>query len=139
MQTNRFGFTAQLMKENHSKRKILFAEDDDSMRRFIEVILKKENYAVVSVEDGLIAIKAALGGDFDAIVADAVMPNMTGFDLCRILRQTDAGKEIPFIILSGIEQKLEDEKDCIADVYLLKDNKMKENLTKTLADIFARK
>jgi len=123
------------MKENASKRKILFAEDDDSMRRFIEIILKKENYEVVSCEDGLTAMKAALDGDFDAIVADAVMPNMTGFDLCRMLRRNDAKKSIPFIILSGIEQNKDDE-DCIADVYLLKDNKIKENLTETLAGIF---
>ena len=123
------------MKENRSKRKILFAEDDDAMRRFIEVILTKAGYAVVSVEDGLTAMKAALDADFDAIVADAVMPNMTGFDLCRMLRASDAKKAIPFVILSGIEQNAKDE-DCIADVYLLKDNKIKENLTKTLSDIF---
>ncbi len=126
------------MKENASQRKVLFAEDDDSMRRFIEVILRKENYAVVAVEDGLTAMKAALDGDFDAIVADAVMPNMTGFDLCRMLRANEAKKSIPFIILSGIEQNPNDE-DCIADVYLLKDNKIKENLTKTLDDIFSKK
>lgn len=120
------------MKENHS-RKILFAEDDDAMRRFIEVILQKENYAVVSCEDGLTAMKAALENDFDAIVADAVMPNMTGYDLCRMLRANDAKKKVPFIILSGIERK---DDDCAADFYLLKDNKIKENLTRTLEDIF---
>lgn len=124
------------MKKNHSKRKILFAEDDDAMRRFIEITLQKEGYEVVSAEDGLIAMKAALDGDFDAIVADAVMPNMTGFDLCRMLRGIEAKKAIPFIILSGIEQT---EEDCIADVYLLKDNKIKENLAKALDDIFREK
>ncbi len=124
------------MKKNASKKKILFAEDDDAMRRFIEVILRKENYEVVSVEDGLTAMKAALESDFDAIVADAVMPNMTGYDLCRMLRANDAKRKIPFIILSGIEQK---DDDCIADVYLLKDNKIKENLTRTLDDIFTKK
>lgn len=127
------------MKENISKRKILFAEDDDSMRRFIEIVLKKENYTVVSVEDGLIALKAALDGDFDAVVADAVMPHMTGFDLCRMLRRNDGTKTIPFIILSGIEQKADDDADRIADFHLLKDNKIKENLTKTLAGIFSKK
>lgn len=117
----------------------MFAEDDDAMRRFIEVILKKENYEIVSVEDGLQAMKSALETDFDAIIADAVMPNMTGFDLCRMMRQNDAKKHIPFIILSGIEQNAHDKDGCAADVYLLKDNKIKENLTETLEDIFGKK
>jgi len=69
------------------KKKILLAEDDDSMRRFLEVILRKANYDVVSAEDGLVAMKAALENEFDAVAADAVMPNMTGYDLCRMLRQ----------------------------------------------------
>ena len=87
-----------------SKKKILLAEDDDSMRRFVEVILKQANYDVISTEDGLAAMKAALENDIDAVVADAVMPNMTGYDLCRMLRQNPDKKHIPFIILSGLNQ-----------------------------------
>ncbi len=86
------------------KKKILLAEDDDSMRRFLEVILRKANYDVVSAEDGLVAMKAALENEFDAVVADAVMPNMTGYDLCRMLRQNADKKQIPLIILSGLNQ-----------------------------------
>jgi len=87
------------------KKKILLAEDDDSMRRFLEVILRKANYDVVSAEDGLVAMKAALENEFDAVVADAVMPNMTGYDLCRMLRQNADKKQIPLIILSGLNQE----------------------------------
>ena len=87
------------------KKKILLAEDDDSMRRFLEVILRKANYDVVSAEDGLVAMKAALEIEFDAVVADAVMPNMTGYDLCRMLRQNADKKQIPLIILSGLNQE----------------------------------
>lgn len=125
------------MTENTRKRRILFAEDDDSMRRFIEIILNKAGYQVVSVEDGLIAMKNALESDFDAVVADAVMPNMGGFDLCRMLRGNAGKKDIPFIILSGLERNSDEE--CIADVYLSKDNEIKENLTKTLAGFFDKK
>jgi DNA-binding response OmpR family regulator len=70
------------MKSNETKRKILFAEDDDAMRRFVEIVLRKENYEVTAVEDGLKAMQIALTSDFNAIIADAVMPNLTGFDLC---------------------------------------------------------
>jgi len=95
-----------LSDENNSyKKKILLAEDDDSMRRFLEVVLQKANYDVVSAEDGLVAMKAALENEFDAVVADAVMPNMTGYDLCRMLRQNADKKQIPLIILSGLNQE----------------------------------
>lgn len=125
------------MKNVPAGKRILFAEDDDSMRRFVEVILRKENYEVLSAEDGLKAMKIALENDFDAVVADAVMPNMSGFDLCRMLRQNPDKKDIPMIILSGLEQNTGGE-NCIADVYLLKDDNLKENLTKTLSDIFVK-
>ena len=124
------------MNENSARRRILFAEDDDSMRRFVEIILRKENYEVVAVEDGLKAIQSALVNDFDAVVADAVMPNMTGFDLCRVLRQTEGKKHIPLIILSGLEQDTTGKaENCLADYYLAKDGNLKENLTQTLTDI----
>ena len=120
-------------------KKILFAEDDDAMRRFVEIILKKENYQVTAVEDGLKALQIAFTNDFDAIVADAVMPNMTGYDLCRMIRQNPDKKDLPFIILSGIEQDTSGEaENCLADVYLLKNEKLKENLARTLAEILSK-
>ncbi len=126
------------MKHSNTQRKILVAEDDDSMRRFIEITLRKADYVVVSVKDGLQAMKAMFEADFDAVVADAVMPHMSGFDLCRMLRR-GAGcaerKDIPFIILSGLEQD-KNEENRIADVYLKKDNNIKENLIKTLDAVF---
>ena len=113
------------------KKKILLAEDDDSMRRFVEIILQKANYDVVSAEDGLIAMKNALSHEFNAVVADAMMPNLTGHDLCRMLRQNPQTKEIPFIILSGFEQN---DSDGIsqADAYLLKGTNLKDELLNTL-------
>lgn len=126
------------MEITEPKRKILFAEDDDAMRRFVEIILRKENYEVTAVEDGLKAMQIAFQNEFDAIVADALMPNMTGFDLCRMIRQNPDKKNTPFIILSGLEQDTTGEADnCLADVYLRKDENLKENLAKTLIEIFS--
>ncbi len=118
------------------KQTILLAEDDASMRRFIEVLLKKAGYEVVTAKDGLAAIKAALESKIDAIVADAIMPNMTGYDLCRMLRQNPDKKHLPLVILSGLNQ--EDSagfEDCLADVYLTKGNNLKDNLIKTLKSL----
>ena len=126
----------QMTAENFMKKKILLAEDDGSMRRFIEITLQKANYQVISAEDGLSAMQCALSEEFNAVVADAMMPNLSGHDLCRMLRQNPQTKEIPFVILSGFEQNTAGE-DCLADAYLLKGTNLKEELLKTLSNFLA--
>ena len=112
------------------KKRILLAEDDDSMRRFIEVILKRENYEVLTAEDGLTAMQTALETEIDAVVADAIMPNFSGYDLCRMLRGNPEKRHIPLIILSGLAEN--NPNDNLADAFLLKDTNLKEQLTNAL-------
>ena len=61
------------------------------------------------------------------------MPNLTGHDLCRILRQNPNFKSVPLIILSGLEQESAAgvEHNC-ADVYLIKDANLKDELIENL-------
>ncbi|MCY7375651.1 MAG: response regulator [Pyrinomonadaceae bacterium] len=127
-------------EENSLKSKILLAEDDGAMRRFLEISLQRAGYEVVSAEDGLAAMQIALTENFDAVITDAVMPNLTGHDLCRILRQNPNFKGVPLIILSGLEQETASdvEHDC-ADVYLVKNANLKEELTKELTRFIADK
>ncbi|MGI8787164.1 MAG: response regulator [Pyrinomonadaceae bacterium] len=126
--------------KNLSKIKVLLAEDDASMRRFLEITLQRAGYEVVSAEDGVAAMKIALEQNFDAVVADAIMPNLTGHDLCRILRQNENYKNTALIILSGLEQEISAnvEQDC-ADDYMVKGANLKEDLTKNLARIISEK
>lgn len=119
---------------NTPMQKILLAEDDSSMRRFIEIILQRASYDVSTAEDGLTAMKIALENKFDAIIADAVMPNLTGFDLCRVLRQNPHYQNIPIIILSGFDSQSETD---LADAYLLKGNNVKESLLEKLSSLLA--
>ena len=82
-------------------KKILLAEDDDSMRRLLEVILKKAGFEVISTEDGLQAMQFALKDSIDAVVADAIMPGLTGYDLCRMLRGEPALQKALYIAQTG--------------------------------------
>jgi DNA-binding response OmpR family regulator len=124
-------------KKLSDRRKILLVEDDDSMRRFLEIVLQRANYNVVTAEDGLAAMEVAFGNDIDAVISDAVMPNLTGHDLCRILRQNPEMKSIPFIILSGLEREDSGElQDYQADAYLLKTSNLSEELHEKLTELF---
>ena len=108
------------------KKKVLLAEDDSSMRRFIEIILQKAGFDVITAEDGLVAMQIALETEIDAVIADAIMPNMSGYDLCRMLR----ARKIPCIILSGLAENNSD--GDLADVFLTKDTNLKEQLLAAL-------
>jgi CheY-like chemotaxis protein len=125
--------------EHSPTKKILLAEDDAAMRRFLEITLRRAGYEVASAEDGLAAMKIALSERFDAVVADAVMPNMTGHDLCRMLRQNPDFKNAPLIILSGLEQEISSnvEQAC-AEAYLVKSGNLKEELTTVLSNLLSR-
>ena len=126
--------------QRKTKLKILLAEDDAAMRRFLQVSLQKSGYETALAEDGLAAMKIALAETFDAVVTDAVMPNLTGHDLCRILRQNPDFKQIPLIVLSGLEQEItaDAEHDC-ADAYLVKSANLKEELATTLNRLIKEK
>lgn len=135
-----FDENSNSMPDQSAKKKILLAEDDSSMRRFVEVLLQRAGYKVSSAEDGLAAMQLALSEDFDAVVADAMMPNMTGYDLCRMMRLTPGKEGIPLIILSGLEQEGgAPENESLADAYLLKGTELTERLTETLSRLLSPK
>lgn len=118
--------------ENGLKKRILLAEDDASMRRFVEVILRKADYDVATAEDGLAAVKLLHERDFDAVVVDAIMPNFSGFDVCRMMRADEKRNKIPIIILSGLADQTTDTSAQLANAFLIKDTNLKKNLLKTL-------
>lgn len=114
-------------------KKILLADDDSAMRKYLEVILKKNGYEILSAEDGLAAMNLALSDEkIDAFVLDAMMPNFTGYDLCRILRQNPSHAEKPMIILSGLEMT-EKPSEGAADFYLVKSADLKTELKTVLS------
>lgn len=133
------GKTSTMSGENSLKIKILLAEDDGAMRKFLEITLRRAGYEVAAAADGLAAMQLALAENFDAVVTDAVMPNLTGHDLCRILRQNPNFKNVPLIILSGLEQEVINAGHDCADFYLVKDARLKKDLIENLARILAEK
>ena len=121
------------------KKKILLAEDDDSMRRFVEVVLRQGGYEVTAAEDGLAAMQFALETEFDAVVTDAIMPNFTGYDLCRSIRADNHEKHVPCVMLSGLQQEeTRENEENIADFRLIKNSNLKTELLSVLEKIFQK-
>ena len=84
---------------------VLLAEDDRALRRFLEVVLGRAGYKVVSASDGLEAMKLVLATPIDVVVTDAMMPNLTGYEFCRFLRNSPTLSHLPIILLSALERK----------------------------------
>jgi CheY-like chemotaxis protein len=98
---------------------VLLAEDDKALRRYLEVVLHRAGYRVISAADGLEAMKKALTSRVDIVVTDAVMPNLDGNELCRFLRKSHLA-HIPIVLLSALERKDEGKDSEPANAFLAK-------------------
>jgi DNA-binding response OmpR family regulator len=115
---------------------ILLVEDDGAIRRYLEVILHRAGFKVISASDGLQGMKAALISGVDAVVTDAVMPHLNGYELTRFLRRHPKLSRLPVVLLSGLEHQAPEATDTDnADVYLSKPvrpEELTDNLTRLL-------
>lgn len=66
---------------------ILIVDDEQSMRDFLAIMLKKEGYEVVTVEDGQEGIHALEEDMYDLVITDIKMPGISGLDLLRHVKQ----------------------------------------------------
>lgn len=114
---------------------VLLAEDDRALRRYLEVVLGRAGYEVLSAADGLEAMKTLLTASVDAVVTDAVMPHLSGHELCRFLREHPQLKDLPVVLLSGADSAARPEA-AGADLYLSKPVPAEE-LSASLARLLA--
>ena len=84
---------------------VLLVEDDPALRRYLEVVLERNGYAVLSAGDGLEAMKFLLTARVDMVVTDALMPNLDGYELCRFVRNSPHLAHLPIILLSALDPR----------------------------------
>ncbi len=77
--------------------RILLAEDDDSMRGFLERALTKAGYEVTAMPDGAFAYERLKEEPFTLLLTDIVMPRMDGIELARRASALDPELKIMFI------------------------------------------
>ena len=79
--------------------KILLAEDDNDMRRFLVKALQNAGYAVISFDNGLAAYNRLREEPFELLLTDIVMPEMDGIELAR--RATELDPDIKVMFITG--------------------------------------
>jgi two-component system, OmpR family, phosphate regulon response regulator PhoB len=85
--------------------KILLAEDEADIRRLITLKLEQAGHVVRAFGDGAAALADAREHAPDLAVLDVVMPEVSGLEVCRGLRQDPATAAVPIIILTARAQQ----------------------------------
>ena len=84
---------------NKKNAKILLADDDDSLRRVLEFQLQEANYEVLTAANGALALESFSSADFDCLITDWRMPQMSGAELLR--RAGAINAETPIIVITA--------------------------------------
>jgi DNA-binding response OmpR family regulator len=82
--------------------KILVVDDDQGTTQLLELILSKEGYEVVSVNNSYDTLTTALVYDPNLILLDLIMPNADGFDVCRNVREKSQFAHTPIVFFTSV-------------------------------------
>ena len=86
--------------------KFLIVDDFSTMRRIIRNLLKELEFTNADeAEDGIAALAKLRGGNFEFVVSDWNMPNMTGIELLRAIRADDTLKHLPVLMVTAEAKK----------------------------------
>jgi two-component system copper resistance phosphate regulon response regulator CusR len=113
--------------------RVLLAEDDPGVQRFVAKGLKEQAYAVDAVATGPEALEQAEINSYDLIILDVMLPGLSGFEVCRRLRES--GLKIPVLMLTArdaVEDRIAG-LDHGADDYLTKPFEFRELLARLRA------
>ena len=99
---------------DNERKKILIVDDEPEAITHLERILQRNNYDIVFTDKGKEVVSLARDIEPDVIILDVLLPDMMGGEIEQKLSQDAATKDIPIILLSGLNTK-EDEriiKEC---------------------------
>lgn len=117
--------------------KILLVEDDNNLREIYEARLQAEGYGIVTAKDGEEALVVAKAEKPDLIIADVMMPRISGFEMLDILRNTEELKYTKVIMLTALGQAEDKTRASSlgADCYLVKSQVTLEDIVKAAHEL----
>jgi len=113
--------------------RILIVEDEPSMRMGLQDNLEFDGYAVDAAEEGNDALQKILSKEYDLIVLDVMLPNLSGFDICKTARKK--GVTTPIILLTAKGEEIDKVRglELGADDYVTKPFSLRELLARVKA------
>jgi DNA-binding response OmpR family regulator len=84
--------------------RILVVEDQDSIRRMIEALVRARGHEVTGVASGASAIEVAMDARPDVVLLDLMLPGRyDGFEVCRRLRTEATTREVAIVVISAMD------------------------------------
>jgi len=118
--------------------KVLIADDEPNIVVSLEFMMKREGYEVVVARDGVAALEAIRGERPRLVLLDAMMPGMSGFDVCEAVRADPGLRDTLILMLTarGRETDMARGLGVGANVYVTKPFSTRE-LMQTVRDLLA--
>ncbi|MED4460791.1 ATP-binding protein [Metabacillus fastidiosus] len=98
--------TVQIPKLNKFRPRLLIVDDDPINLKILSNILS-EKYEVITVTSGKEALSQLEIGEWDLIISDIMMPNMSGYELCTHIRKQFSISELPILLLTARGQPVD--------------------------------
>lgn len=104
------------------KNRILVVEDEESLLKLESILFTSKGYQVTGVRGGKEALASIAEQAPDLIVLDLMLPDMDGFEVCRHIKENEATRAIPVVMLTAKKSSrdLEHGKQVGADAYITK-------------------
>lgn len=83
------------------KAKILVADDDPAIRELIRLNLEIQGYQVIIASNGVETVRKALSERPNLIILDILMPEIDGYEVMRLLKNSEETSNIPIIVLTA--------------------------------------
>ncbi len=90
--------------------KVLIADDQIASRRMFEMVLAREGYDVITVDSGAKVLDMVKEKHPDIALIDAIMPEVDGYQVCEMLRNSPNLKQLPVILLAGKHEAFDKER-----------------------------
>ncbi|MGQ9616667.1 MAG: response regulator [Spirochaetota bacterium] len=87
------------------KHKILVADDILENRKILSLFLSELGFSVIEAENGREALDAVLRDNPDIVILDVMMPEMSGIEVCRVLKSNPNTKIIPVVIITALSDE----------------------------------
>jgi len=114
------------MQKKNDKVSVLVVDDEESIRELLEIMLKRENYAVTLADSADAAIKQISKSKFDVVITDIAMPGMSGIELLAKVRQVSHDTDVIVITAHGSTEKAVEAMKLGASDYLTKPFQIEE-------------
>jgi len=98
--SDRLNSPSTALQSSTTPAQILVVDDNQLTRSLAAELLQVEGYDVLEAESGLVALERIEQEPLDLILLDVVMPQIDGYEVCRRIKQSQAGRSIPVVFMT---------------------------------------